>query len=57
MNKYKTQETLCYSIITTWVVGIILIIITSSCSTSNQIVHKKPVGFQKLHQYTCPAYI
>ncbi len=37
MNKYKTQETLCYSIITTWVVGIILIIITSSCSTSNTL--------------------
>jgi len=56
MNKYKTQETFCYSIISMWVIGILLIIITSSCSTS-QIVHKKPVGWQKIHQYTCPAYI
>lgn len=36
-NKYKTQETLCYSIITSWVIGIILIIITSSCSTTNEL--------------------
>jgi len=56
LNKYKTQETFCYSLITTWVIGIIIIMITSSCSTSGQIVHKKPVGYQKFHQYTCPAY-
>ena len=40
LNKYKTQETLCYSLITSWVIGIILIILTSSCSTNQQLAHK-----------------
>ncbi len=41
-NKYKTQETLCYSFLSVWVIGIILIMITSSCSTSNELAkHSK----------------
>jgi hypothetical protein len=27
----------------------------TSCSTSTKI-HKKQVGYQKIHQYTCPAF-
>ncbi len=53
-NKYKTQETLCYSFLSAWVIGIILIMITSSCSTSNQVVHTKPVG---KNNKVCSAYI
>jgi hypothetical protein len=37
MNKYKTQETLCYSLITSWIVGILILLITSSCSTSQSM--------------------
>jgi hypothetical protein len=36
LNKYKTQETICYSFISMWVIGIILLMVTSSCSTLQQ---------------------
>jgi hypothetical protein len=28
----------------------------TSCSMSSNLSHNKPVGYQKIHQYTCPAY-
>jgi len=39
-NKYKTQETLCYSFLSAWVIGIILIMITSSCSTTSELTYQ-----------------
>jgi len=39
LNKFKTQETFCYSFITLWVLGIILIM-ASSCSTMQQANQK-----------------
>ena len=35
-NKYKTQDTECYSFISLWVIGIIIIMATS-CSTTSQL--------------------
>jgi len=29
----------------------------SSCTVSSKVVHEKPVGYQKFHKYTCPAFI
>ena len=44
-------------LITSLLIVTILIITccTQSCSTASKI-HKKPIGYQKFHQYTCPAY-
>ena len=40
LNKYKTQETFCYSFITLWVIGILLIMMTSCTNSKELLSHK-----------------
>lgn len=48
LNKFKTQETACYTFISMWVIGIIILMVTSSCSTANEL--------SKTHHKDYPCY-
>ena len=51
MNKFKTQETACYTFISMWVIGIILIMLTS-CNSYKQTVKVDNNGiYHQPHQY------
>ena len=51
MNKYKTQETACYTFISMWIIGIILIMLTS-CNSYKQTVKMDKHGiYHQANQY------
>jgi len=52
MNKYKTQETFCYTFISMWVIGVILLMMTS-CSNYKETVklNKKTGIYHQVNQY------
>ena len=51
MNKYKTQETFCYSLISSWVIGIIIIMLTS-CNSYKETVKMDNNGiYHQVNQY------
>jgi|9_EtaG_2_1085328.scaffolds.fasta_scaffold35370_3 hypothetical protein len=51
-NKYKIQETACYSFITLWVLGIILIMATS-CTSYEHVCDKY---HSPKTTYDCPVF-
>ena len=51
-NKYKIQETFCYSFITLWVLGIILIMATS-CTSYEHVCDKYQTPKTT---YECPVF-
>ena len=59
MNKNKNSIAINMEKFITLLMAVIILTITvmcaTSCSTSTK-VHKKPVGYQRIHQYTCPAF-
>ena len=58
MNKYKTQETFCYSFITLWVLGIILIMATS-CSTMEtayKVDYNKVLKNKNKYEWACADF-
>ena len=52
LNKYKIQETFCYSFITLWVIGIILVMVTS-CGTQAHLCDKYSTPKTT---YDCPLF-
>jgi hypothetical protein len=53
MNKFKTQEKICYTFISMWVIGIILVMITScnTLQTTNKVTMDKNGIYHQPHQY------